>query len=87
MLRHPGRALGRLGQRRLFGAALLAWMLLTLFSAGFWGAAVGLVAMVPTDALVGAFFSQQIALLGVAWLKLLHLALAVELLGNGRTEP
>lgn len=59
--------------------ALLAWLVLAALGAALWALGAAAQALVPAPHLAGILvFSQALALLG-AWLKLLRLAVAVEL--------
>ena len=89
--RRAGRALARAlalpGRPRLLLAALLLWLGLALLGAVFLALGGALLLAVPATALVAAFVIQQaLALLG-AWLKLLRLAVAVELAQAAETFP
>ena len=81
--RSAGRALGRAlrtpARPRFFWGAVLLWLILAAAGLAFAGVAVGLVVAVPATSILVAFVAQQIAALVGAWLKLLRLALAVEL--------
>lgn len=74
-----GRTLGRLGRPGFVGRALLVWLALAAGGGLLWSLAAPALVAVPATALVGAFFSQQVAALANAWLKLVRLSVAVQL--------
>jgi hypothetical protein len=80
-VRALGRALALLAQPGRLLSVLLLWALLALLGAAFWALSGALLLAVPTAALAATFLLQQALALAGAWLKLLRLAVAVELTG------
>ena len=81
--RSAGRALGRALRApvrpRFFLGAVLLWLILAAAGLAFARVAAGLAVAIPATSILVAFVVQQVAALIGAWLKLLRLALAVEL--------
>ncbi|MBI2756410.1 MAG: hypothetical protein HYX52_06855 [Chloroflexi bacterium] len=81
--RSAWRSIGRAGLRLVqsrahMGSLVAAWLLLGLTAVLYWSLVGPLAAVVPASAVLGSALAQQAALIGSAWLKLLRLALAVE---------
>jgi hypothetical protein len=74
-----GRALALLGRRRLLASASLAWLALAVLGGLYWAVGVAAAGAVPPEALLAGLALQQVVALGGAWLKLLRLAVAVQI--------